>query len=145
MFEKPTNVGQFYFVERDHISAFWSRFKRSHMSFLSTHEFTLKSLFQKSDLFKNVFRYEPLIWPKTGPFKKAFRCEFLIWPKIGLFKRLLAMNCWNDISVFSCENWNWLKIAIISRKIMLDTPLKSRDIIFYGKNNFVNTCWPHDP
>ena len=27
---------------------------------------------------------------------------------------------------------------------MVDTPLKSWDIIFYDKNNFVNTCWPHD-
>ena len=27
---------------------------------------------------------------------------------------------------------------------MVDTTLKSWDIIFYDKNNFVNTCWPHD-
>ena len=49
--------------------------------------------------------------------------------------------------------WNRLKlphmifllfITTISRKRMVDTSLKSWDIIFYAKHNLVNTCWPHD-
>jgi len=49
--------------------------------------------------------------------------------------------------------WNRLKlphmifllfITTISRKRMVDTSLKSWDIIFYAKHNLVNTCWLHD-
>ena len=60
-------------------------------------------------------------------------------------KRFLPTHCWNDINDFSCENWSWLKITTLSGiKRMVGTSLKSWDIIFYDKNNFVNTCWPHD-
>ena len=37
-----------------------------------------------------------------------------------------------------------LFITTISRKRMVDTSLKSWDIIFYAKHNLVNTCWLHD-
>ena len=39
---------------------------------------------------------------------------------------------------------NTLTFSIFYRKRMVDTTLKSWDIIFYDKNNLVNTCWPHD-
>ena len=65
--------------------------------------------------------------------------------KLVFSKRFLPTHCWNDINDFSCENWSWLKITTLSGiKRMVGTSLKSWDIIFYDKNNFVNTCWPHD-
>lgn len=92
---------KFIFVEKYDISAFWNRFKRPHMIFLT--------ILMKYQI---IFTFSIFSW---------------FWKYS-----------------FSSENWSWLKITTTSRKGMVSTPLKSSDIIFYDKNNFVNTCWPHD-